>query len=90
MANITGTTTTSTNSSPVFTSNKITNINTNWIYNPPSPSPFSLAFKWDEKSVTIELKNGNDIFKLAQGFMKFLDENEIEYEVKTTGKKKKK
>lgn len=52
--------------------------------------PFSLSFNWEGKTVNISLKNGNDIFKLANAFMKMLDENEIEYEVKTTGKKKKK
>ena len=79
-----------TSTSTVYTSNKITNINTNYIYTPPQPSPFSLEFNWNDKAVNISLKNGNDVFKLANGFMEWLDKNEIEYNVKTSGKKKNK
>ena len=79
-----------TSTSTVYTSSNVTTINTNYVYSPVQPTPFSLAFSWNDKKVNIELKNGNDVFKLAQGFMRFLDENEIEYEVKTTGKNKKK
>lgn len=53
-----------------------------------SPSPFSLSFSWEGKTVNITLKNGNDVFKLANTFMEWLDKNEIEYNVKTSKKKK--
>jgi len=62
----------------------------NLTFEPTQPLPFSLGFSWKDKSVSISLKNGNDVFKLANGFMEWLDKNEIEYEVKTSGKKKKK
>ena len=74
-------TTTSTNTTPFYT---------NYTYTPAKPSPFSLEFRWENKSVNVSLKNGNDIFKLANAFMEWLSKNEIEYEVKTSGKKKKK
>jgi len=51
------------------------------------PIPFNVEFSWDNKSVDIRLKNGNDIFKLANAFMEWLDANEIEYDVKTKKKK---
>lgn len=77
-----GTTSTSTYYNP--------NIGNNYIYKSPKPSPFNINFSWEGKNVDVSLKNGNDIFKLANAFMEWLDKNEIEYEVKTTGKKKKK
>lgn len=54
------------------------------------PIPFNINFSWDGKSVDVALKNGNDIFKLANTFMEWLDKNEIDYIVKTKGRKKKK
>ena len=53
-----------------------------------TPQPFNMGFSWEDKSVNITLKNGNDIFKLANAFMEWLDKNEIEYDVKTSKKKK--
>ena len=50
----------------------------------------AINFSWDNKSVDVSLKNGNDIFKLANAFMEWLDKNEIEYNVKTKDKRKKK
>jgi hypothetical protein len=55
-----------------------------------TPTPFNIKFSWDNKEVDISLKDGNDIFKLANAFMEWLDTNEIEYNVKTNGKRKKK
>jgi len=52
------------------------------------PTPFNIKFAWDNKEVDVSLKNGNDIFKLANAFMKWLDANEIEYNVKTKKQKK--
>jgi len=54
------------------------------------PTPFNVVFSWEDKSVNISLKNGNDIFKLANVFMKWLDNNEIEYNIKTKKQRKKK
>jgi TATA-box binding protein (TBP) (component of TFIID and TFIIIB) len=94
--NITGTTTTNSNSTLTTINGTSTstyynpNIGNTYIYQGNTPTPFSINFSWDGKSVNISLKNGNDIFKLANAFMEWLDKNEIEYEVKTSGKKKKK
>jgi hypothetical protein len=62
------------------------------VYSKPSidPTPFCINFKWDDKEVDVTLKNGNDIFKLANAFMEWLDKNEIEYSIKTNSRKKKK
>ena len=66
------------------------NIGNTFIYQGYDPTPFNIKFNWDGKEVDIRLKNGNDIFKLANAFMEWLSKNEIEYEVKTSGKRKKK
>lgn len=65
------------------------NIGNQFVYDT-TPTPFHINFSWDGKTVDVTLKNGNDIFKLANAFMKWLDANEIEYNVKTKGRKKKK
>ena len=65
------------------------NIGNQFVYNT-TPTPFHINFRWDDKEVDVALKNGNDIFKLANAFMEWLDKNEIEYNVKTKGKRKKK
>ena len=70
---------------------------TTWYHNPnignvgiglTKPTPFHINFSWDGKTVDVTLKDGNDVFKLANAFMKWLDTNEIEYSVKTKGRKK--
>ena len=68
------------------------NIGNRFVYSGPTiePQPFHINFSWDGKTVDVCLKNGNDIFKLANAFMEWLDTNEIEYNVKTKGKRKKK
>lgn len=66
------------------------NIGNNFIYQGYDPTPFNIKFNWGGKEVDVRLKNGNDIFKLASTFMEWLSKNEIEYEVKTSGKRKKK
>ena len=66
------------------------NIGNQFVYQATEPIPFSISFSWNGKDVNVRLKNGNDIFKLANAFMEWLNENEIEYEVKTSGKRKKK
>lgn len=63
------------------------NITNQFIYNT-TPTPFNINFSWDGKTVDVTLKNGNDIFKLANAFMEWLDKNEIDYSVKTKGRKK--
>lgn len=82
------TATTTTNTNTAF----YPNINNQYVYNTigVEPIPFHINFSWDGKSVDVSLKNGNDIFKLANAFMEWLDKNEIEYNVKTKGKRKKK
>ena len=52
------------------------------------PTPFNISFVWDDKDVSIKLKNGNDIFKLARIFTEILDNNNIEYDIKTNKKRK--
>ena len=68
------------------------NIGNTFVYNGPTidQQPFNIRFNWDNKEVVVSLKDGNDIFKLANKFMKWLDMNEIEYNVKTKNKRKKK
>jgi len=91
-----GNTITNSNSSTTtWTSSSSTSIYTTanpYLYNSikVNQSPFSLSFSWEDKTVNITLKDGNDIFKLANIFMKLLDDNGIEYKVKTSGKRKKK
>ena len=65
------------------------NIGNQFVYDT-TPTPFHINFRWDDKEVDVSLKNGNDIFKLANAFMDWLDKNEIDYSVKTKGRKKKK
>jgi hypothetical protein len=66
------------------------NIGNTFVYNGPSidQQPFNIRFNWDNKEVVVSLKDGNDVFKLANKFMKWLDMNEIEYNVKTRKRKK--
>jgi len=66
------------------------NIGNTFIYNGPSieQQPFNIRFNWNNKEVVVSLKDGNDVFKLANKFMKWLDMNEIEYNVKTSKRKK--
>ena len=66
------------------------NIGNQFVYQSTPPTPFHINFSWDGKTVDVTLKNGNDIFKLANAFMEWLDKNEIDYSVKTKGKKRKK
>ena len=66
------------------------NIGNQFVYQGSEPTPFHINFRWDDKEVDVALKNGNDIFKLANAFMEWLDKNEIEYNVKTKNKKRKK
>jgi hypothetical protein len=52
------------------------------------PTPFMISFSWDGKDVTVSLKNGKDIFKLARIFTEILDANNVEYNIKTNKKRK--
>ena len=82
--------TTSTNWAATSTNTAyIPNIGNQFVYDT-TPTPFHINFSWDGKIVDVTLKDGNDIFKLANAFMEWLDTNEIEYNVKTKGKRKKK
>ena len=90
--------TTSSSSGTITNSGGWAATSTNTAYNPnigntfiyqTTPTPFNIRFSWDDKEVDISLKDGNDIFKLANKFMKWLDMNKIEYNVKTKNKRKK-
>lgn len=73
------------------TSTTSTNISSSFVFNDAwKPTPFSLTFSWDNKEVSVSLKNGNDIFKLVNVFTKWLDSEDIEYNIKTKHKKKNK
>ena len=68
-----------------------TNIVSDFTFKPTyQQTPFNIKFSWDGKEVNISLKTGDDIFKLANAFMEWLDKNGIEYNIKTKGKKSKK
>ncbi len=47
-----------------------------------TPPPFNMNFQWKDKTKTIQLKNGEDILKLAEIFKSLLDQHGIEYEEK--------
>jgi len=79
---------TSTNISTTYHTSNI--VGNQFVYQGAKPIPFHIKFAWDNKEVDVSLKNGNDIFKLANAFMKWLDVNEIEYNVKTKRQRKKK
>lgn len=69
-----------------------TTISNPYTYNPGytiNPTPFNIAFEWQGKQVDVSLKNGNDIFKLVKVFINMLEENNIEYNIKTKNRKKK-
>ena len=58
---------------------------------PGSSSKIIYTFvSYESKEVSVSLKNGEDIFRLAKVFMKILEDNNIEYNIKTKGKKSKK
>ena len=52
------------------------------------PTPFNIKFNWGGKEVNISLKSGNDIFKLANMFMKMLDSEDIDYNIETNKKRR--
>jgi len=81
-------TSTSTNISTTYHNSNI--VGNQFVYQGAKPTPFNIKFAWDNKEVDVSLKNGNDIFKLANTFMEWLDANEIEYDVKTKRQRKKK
>jgi hypothetical protein len=41
------------------------------------PIPFSVTFSWKEKSISVQLENGEDVLKLAHIFSEFLLNNGI-------------
>lgn len=43
---------------------------------------FSIAFYYNKEKITIQLTNGEDIFKIAYLFSKFLDKNDISHTTK--------
>jgi hypothetical protein len=45
------------------------------------PAPFAITFTWKDEYRTVQLKNGEDIFKLEEAFRNLLFMNNIPYEV---------
>jgi hypothetical protein len=45
------------------------------------PQPFGITFYWQDKSIKITLKNGEDTLKLGREFANFLDNVKIEYTI---------
>lgn len=43
--------------------------------------PFRIGFHYENESVEIKFKNGENVFKLGKAFSEFLDDNGIEHEV---------
>jgi hypothetical protein len=41
--------------------------------------PFSISFHYNKETIKIQLQNGEDIFKIALEFSKFLNKNKIEH-----------
>ncbi len=52
------------------------------ITNPIKPSAFGMNFQWQDRIKRIELKNGEDVLKLAEVFASLLDQHNIEYIIK--------
>ena len=88
---ITGTVsnTITTTGNPNWNTTSNTTVNS-YLYTGPTiePTPFIISFSWDGKDVTVSLKNGKDIFKLARIFTEILDANNVEYNIKTNKKRK--
>ena len=84
-----------TTGTPIYNTTSGTTTNTTIVSNPYvysgatiEPTPFMITFAWDGKDVTVSLKNGKDIFKLARIFTEILDANNVEYNIKTNKKRK--
>jgi hypothetical protein len=45
--------------------------------------PFSISFYYNKETIKIQLQNGEDIFKIALAFSKFLNKNDIEHKTFT-------
>ena len=45
-------------------------------------TPFSITFSWEGETITIELKQGKDVLKVASVFSLMLTENGIEHNIK--------
>jgi hypothetical protein len=43
--------------------------------------PFNITFTWNKETIKIDLKKGNDLFKIAFLFSKFLNKNGIEHNI---------
>ena len=48
---------------------------------PLEPTPFAITFNWKDNYTTVQLINGDDVFKLADIFSKMLTENNIEHKI---------
>ncbi len=46
--------------------------------------PFGVTFNWQYKSITVKLKNGEDVLKLANIFSNMLTENGIENTIESS------
>ncbi|MBW2005878.1 MAG: hypothetical protein JRI72_15015 [Deltaproteobacteria bacterium] len=47
--------------------------------------PFSIYFSWKDEMITVTLKNGRDIFKLAKMYEDLLKKQGIPYTIKKEG-----
>lgn len=50
------------------------------------PTPFSVCFTWQNETITVELKDGKDILRLASVFSLILTDNGIEHNIKIQDK----
>ena len=62
-------------------STKLTLPNDDFRTIPLEPTPFTITFSFKDSYTTIQLVNGDDVFKLADIFSKMLTENNIEHKI---------
>lgn len=63
------------------TNNELTLSNDDFRIMPLEPTPFAITFSWKNEYATVQLINGEDVFKLADIFSKVLTENNIEHKI---------
>jgi len=61
---------------------KMSNEESESIYLDSQDAPFSVFFMWKDEMVTVTLKKGEDIFKLAKAYENLLKKQGIPYTVK--------
>jgi hypothetical protein len=63
------------------TNNELTLPNDDFRVMPLEPASFAITFNWKDNYTTVQLVNGEDVFKLADLFSKILTENNIEHKI---------